>query len=93
MPARTQVPADAITALVPVYRFGLKAGEMTVHVRANWDDAMGGLAADMWAEDVNEDRYALPTSLVPSILEEIKAHDPGSFAEIEAASGKFDKAA
>jgi hypothetical protein len=93
MPTRTEVPADAITATIPTYRFGLKVGEMTVHVRANWDQALGGLAADIWAEDVNEDTYQLPHSLVADVLAEIKAHDERGYDEIEIASGKFERAA
>lgn len=93
MPARTTVPANAVTATIPVSRFGLVVGEMTVHVRANWDNALGGLAADVWAEDVNEDTYQIPGALVADILAEIKAHDERGFDEIELASGKFEKAA
>lgn len=93
MPTRTQVPADAITATIPVSRFGLIVGEMTVHVRANWDDALGGLTADVFAEDINGDTYQLPTALVPDILKEIRQHDERGYDEIELASGKFEKAA
>lgn len=88
-----RVPSAAVTATIPVYRFGLKVGAMTVHVRANWDNALGGLTADIWAEDINEDTYQLPQSLVPDILKEIKAHDQRGYDEIEIASGKFEKAA
>lgn len=93
MPTRTEVPADAITCSINVSRFGLIVGEMMIHVRANWDDALGGLTADIWAEDVNGDTYQLPDALVADVLAEIKAHDERGYDEIELASGKFDRAA
>ena len=83
---------DETTAYLPVFRFLRKVAEMTVHVRANYDEAYGGrynLAADVQVEDDTGKRFALSEEDAQIALTEIRYHDPDAFREIEQRSGKL----
>lgn len=73
---------DEVTAYIPVLRFGFRVGEMTVHVRANWDDALGGLTADVFAEDDTGKRHVVPEAEVTTVLAEIHDYDKPAWREI-----------
>lgn len=73
---------DEVTATLPFFRFGRSVGEMTVHVRANWDEALGGLTADIFFEDHTLKRHPVPEAEVKSVLDEIHDHDPEAWREI-----------
>ena len=73
---------DEVTAYIPVFRFGWKVADMTVHVRANWDEALGGLTADIFAEDDTGKRHALPQADVKAVLDEIHDSDKDAWREI-----------
>lgn len=91
---RIEIPQDAISAVIPVWRFGRAVAEMNVSVRPCFDQALGGLtASDIYIEDNNGDVFMAADCMKRTIIDEIHDHDGRAYAEIEAASGKLDKAA
>ena len=80
--------SDEVTAYVPLFRFGRKVGEMTVHCRANWDEALGGLTADVLAENSEGDRFPLSDDDTTQVLTEIQFYCPDAWRDILAASGR-----
>lgn len=84
---RIEIPQDAISATIPVWRFGRAVAEMNVSVRAAWDDALGGLtASDIYIEDNNGDIFMAADCVKRDILNEIHDHDRRSYDRIEAAA-------
>lgn len=83
----TSIRSASIDASIPVYRFGHRAGRMTVYVRAQYDQALG-MTADIWAEDDSENLHPLPQSIIPDILAEIETEDETAWRDIVAASGR-----
>lgn len=73
---------DEVTATLPLFRFGHAVGEMTIHCRANWDEALGGLTADIFFEDHSLKRHPVPENEVKPVLDEIRDHDPAAWREI-----------
>lgn len=84
---RIEIPQDAISAVIPVWRFGRAVADMTVHVRAASDQALGGLtASDIYIETKDGDVFMAADCVKRDILDEIHDHDRGSFDQIEAAA-------
>ncbi len=84
---RIEIPQDAISAVIPVWRFGHAVAEVTVHVRAASDQALGGLtASDIYIEDINGDIFAAPDCLKRAILDEVRDYDRGSYDQIVSAA-------
>lgn len=74
---------DEVTCWLPVFWRGIKVGEVCIHCRANWDEALGGLTADVFIEDDTGKRHVVPEAEVREILNEIHDHDKAAWREIQ----------
>ncbi len=74
---------NIVTAYVPIFECGYVVAEMSVEVRPAWDDALGGLHADISFEDAQGDLHPFPEDRGKEILAEIKRSQPSVWKEIE----------
>lgn len=73
-----------VTAELPVMQFGYRIGEMTVHVRPAYDEAMGNpyRACEVFVEDDSGKRHGLSDSDAAIVLGRIHDELPATWREI-----------
>lgn len=83
---------DLITTTLPIFESGYVVGELTVHIRPCFDQAIermfgdGYLASDVEFEDSQENRHGFGDDRKRTIFAEIKRYRPVDWKRIEAAA-------
>jgi hypothetical protein len=73
-----------VTAYLPIFEQGHKVAELTVTVRANYDQTFADdLAADVFFDDEDGKRHGFIDARAVEILAEIKKHQPEVWREIK----------